>query len=55
MLLKLHHRSCIINASCLFFFLEGIQSMAKAHPTQEKIYLISEDGTIPYSFLISNT
>ena len=29
--------------------------MAKAHPTQEKIYLISEDGTIPYSFQISNT
>ena len=51
MLLKLHHRSCIINAFCLF--LGAIQSTAKAHSIREKIYLMYKDGAILYGTLIS--
>lgn len=50
MLLKLHHRSCIINAFCLF--LGGIQSTTIAHSIQEKVYLIYKDGTTLYGLLI---
>ena len=52
MLLKLHHRSCIINAPCLF--LGVIQSATMAHSIQEEIYLIYKDGTTLDGIQISN-